>query len=121
MHTQYDELAANYRQRVLVAFQEVEDQLSSLRILQEQSLTQATAVQASACAARLSRIQYAEGAVNYLNVIDAERTVLQAQRAALQLNGAQTLLTANLIRALGGAWERGMSAATAAVLALTPR
>jgi multidrug efflux system outer membrane protein len=110
---QYEEDVANYRQRVLMAFQEVEDQLSTLRILQDQAQTQERAVQAAGRAARLSRSQYAEGAVNYLDVIDAERTVLQAQRAALQLAGAQAVSTVNLIRALGGGWEQGGEAAPA--------
>jgi len=53
----------------------------------------------------LSRTQYQEGAVNFLDVIDADRTVLQSQRAAAQLAGLQTVSTVNLIRALGGGWS----------------
>jgi outer membrane protein, multidrug efflux system len=102
---QYDEDVANYRQQVLVAFQEVEDGLSNLRILREQVQTQCDALQASSRAAQLSRTQYTEGAVDYLDVIDAERTVLQSQRAAVQLSGAQAVSTVNLIRALGGGWD----------------
>jgi len=109
---QYEEDVANYRQQVLVAFQEVEDNLSTLRILQGQVQTQSDAVRASTRAAQLSRTQYTEGAVNYLDVIDAERTVLQSQRVALQLAGAQAVGTVNLIRALGGGWG-GTSTATA--------
>jgi multidrug efflux system outer membrane protein len=100
----YEEDVANYRQQVLVAFQEVEDNLSDLRILQDQTRTQAEAVSASNRAAQLSRSQYTEGAVNYLDVIDAERTVLQSQRSAVQLAGVQATSTVNLIRALGGGW-----------------
>jgi multidrug efflux system outer membrane protein len=100
----YEEDVANYRQQVLVAFQEVEDNLSDLRILETQTQTQAEAVSASNRAAQLSRTQYTEGAINYLDVIDAERTVLQSQRAAVQLAGVQATSTVNLIRALGGGW-----------------
>lgn len=100
----YDEDVAKYRQQVLVAFQEVEDSLSDLRILEDQTTAQAQAVLASQRAADLSRRQYAEGAVSYLDVIDAQRTVLQAQRAAVQLQGVQAASTVNLIRALGGGW-----------------
>ncbi|MDR5857549.1 efflux transporter outer membrane subunit [Caballeronia sp. LZ062] len=100
----YEEDVANYRQQVLVAFREVEDNLSDLRILETQTATQADAVNASVRAAQLSRTQYTEGAVNYLDVIDAERTVLQSQRAAVQLAGAQAVSTVNLVRALGGGW-----------------
>src|SRR5471032_2757162 len=101
---QYEEEVANYRQQVLVAFQEVEDNLSTLRILQGQVRTQSDALRASTRAAQLSRTQYTEGAVNYLDVIDAERTVLQSQRVAVQLAGAQAVATVKLIRALGGGW-----------------
>jgi multidrug efflux system outer membrane protein len=100
----YEEDAANYRQQVLVAFREVEDSLSDMRILEDQTRTQNEAVEASQRAADLSRLQYTEGAVNYLDVIDAERTVLQARRSAVQLQGVQAASTVNLIRALGGGW-----------------
>jgi multidrug efflux system outer membrane protein len=101
----YEANVDDYRQLVLVAFREVEDSLSALRILQEQTLTQAEAVKASTRAAQLSRTQYQEGAVNFLDVIDADRTVLQSQRAAVQLAGLQAVSTVNLIRALGGGWS----------------
>ncbi len=101
----YEANVDDYRQLVLVAFREVEDNLSELRILQDQTLTQAEAVKASTRAAQLSRTQYQEGAVNFLDVIDADRTVLQSQRAAAQLAGLQAVSTVNLIRALGGGWS----------------
>jgi multidrug efflux system outer membrane protein len=75
-----------------------------MRILEEQTKTQNEAVKASQRASDLSRSQYTEGAVNYLDVIDAERTVLQARRSAVQLQGVQAAATVNLIRALGGGW-----------------
>lgn len=100
----YEEDMADYRQQVLVAFREVEDNLSDLRILEAQTSTQNDAVKASQRAADLSRVQYAEGAVNYLDVIDAQRTVLQARREAIRLQGVQAASTVNLIRALGGGW-----------------
>jgi multidrug efflux system outer membrane protein len=100
----FDEDVANYRQQVLQAFQEVEDNLSDLRILEQQIRTEDEAVQASTRAAAISRTQYREGAVSYLDVIDAERTVLQSQTTAVQLSGVQAAATVNLIRALGGGW-----------------
>ncbi|MGE8064267.1 efflux transporter outer membrane subunit [Pseudomonas sp. NPDC089569] len=100
----YEEDVANYRQQVLVAFREVEDNLSDLRVLEEQTLTQSRAVEASSRAAKVARAQYTEGDVIYLSVIDAERTALQSRRAAVQLQGAQVAATVNLIRALGGGW-----------------
>ncbi len=100
----YEENVANYRQQVLTAFREVEDDLSDLRILETQTQTEAEAREASVRAAQISRSQYQEGAVNYLDVIDAERTVLQAQRAEVQLLGVQAVATVNLVRSLGGGW-----------------
>lgn len=101
---EYEEDVANYRQQVLVAFREVEDNLSDLRVLEEQTQTQSQAVDASGRAAKVARAQYTEGDVIYLSVIDAERTALQSRRAAVQLQGAQVAATVNLIRALGGGW-----------------
>jgi outer membrane protein, multidrug efflux system len=100
----YEEDVAKYRQQVLVAFQEVEDNLSDMRILEAQTRTQDEAVKASNRAADLARVQYEQGAVSYLDVIDAQRTVLQARRTAVQLQGVQAAATVNLIRALGGGW-----------------
>ncbi len=100
----YEEDVANYRQQVLVAFQEVEDNLVNLRVLQEQTKVEDAAVDASARAAHLSRVQYEDGSVNYLSVIETERTLLEARRSAVQLEGVRAVSTVNLIRALGGGW-----------------
>lgn len=100
----YEEEVAQYRQQVLVAFREVEDSLSDLRILAAQAKVQSVAVAASEKAEQLSQAQYDAGAANYLDVIDAQRSTLQAQRIAVQLIGIQAISTVNLIRALGGGW-----------------
>lgn len=100
----YEEDVANYRQTVLGAFREVEDNLANLRILDEQTQAQDRAVHASARAAQLSHTQYKEGSISYLDVIDADRTVLTQQRVSVQLDGERARSTVNLIRALGGGW-----------------
>jgi len=100
----YEEDVANYRQQVLVAFQEVEDNLANLRVLDDQTKVEDSAVKSSARAAQLTRAQYEDGSVNYLSVIETDRAVLQAQRSAVQLEGARAVSTVNLIRALGGGW-----------------
>lgn len=100
----YEEGVATYRQQVLVAFQEVEDNLANLRILDEQTRVQGDEVAASSRAAELSKVQYEDGSVAYLNVIDTERVVLQARLTAVRLRGTQATSTVNLIRALGGGW-----------------
>jgi multidrug efflux system outer membrane protein len=100
----YEEDVANYRQTVLGAFREVEDNLANLRILTEQTQAQDRAVQASSRAAQLSHTQYKEGSISYLDVIDSDRTVLTQQRVSVQLDGERARSTVNLIRALGGGW-----------------
>jgi outer membrane protein, multidrug efflux system len=101
---QYDEAVADYRQSVLLAFQEVEDGLSGLRILSEQAAQQAQSIAPARRAAQLSTTRYRAGYVNYLEVIDAERSVLGTQRAATQVERERALATVALIRALGGGW-----------------
>lgn len=100
----YEEQVAVYRQKVLKAFQEVEDGLSDLRILESQLLRQSQAVSAASRAADIAAVQYREGAINYLDVLDAERTVLQNRRSQAQLATVQAVASVNLIRALGGSW-----------------
>lgn len=112
----YEEEAANYRQTVLTAFKEVEDNLANLRILADQYRAQDEAVASAARAARLSQIQYREGSVSYLDVIDADRSVLQQRRVATRLDGELARSTVNLIRALGGGWEGQAPAPAAALL-----
>ncbi len=101
----YEEDVAQYRQTVLNAFREVEDSLSSLRILGDQTQVQDEAVQAAARAAQLSQIQYREGSVSYLDVLDADRMVLQQRRVAVQLDAERAHAAVKLIRAIGGGWD----------------
>ncbi len=101
----YDETVAGYRETVLTALREVEDNLSGLRILAEQSREQARSVDAARRAAQLSTTRYRAGYVNYFEVIDAERQVLATQRAALQTDRERALATVSLVRALGGGWQ----------------
>lgn len=100
----YAEEAANYRQTVLRAFKEVEDNLSHLRLISEQMLAQDEAVASSRKAATLSLLQYRGGNVSHLNVIDANRSVLQQRRASVQLDAEQVRATIDLIRSIGGGW-----------------
>lgn len=108
---EYEEDVAIYRQTVLNAFREVEDNLSSLRILGTQTEVQHAAVQSAARAADLSKTQYREGSISYLDVIDADRAVLQQKRTAVQLNGERAQAAVNLIRAIGGGWDHPHNAA----------
>ena len=100
-----DGALANYRTQVLVAFKEVEDQLSSLRILAQQSGVQAKAVASAERATTLSDSRYRNGMISQLDLLDARRSELQNRRQALQVKSAQYQATVGLIRALGGSWD----------------
>lgn len=102
----YDEQVAKYREQVLVAFREVEDNLADLRLLDDQKGNQSEAVAASRRTERLSKTQYEEGQISYLEVIDAQRQVLQTELQLSRLTGTQAIATVSLIRALGGGWDR---------------
>ena len=77
----YDEQVAGYRSTVLVAYQEVEDNLAALRQLQQESVSEAAAVQATAKALQQAQYRYKAGIVTYLEVATTENTALQAQLA----------------------------------------
>ncbi|MBU2408038.1 MAG: TolC family protein, partial [Gammaproteobacteria bacterium] len=102
---QLDGALASYREQVLTAFKDVEDQLSSLRILEAQSEVQARAVASSKRATVLSDSRYRNGLVSQLDLLDARRSELRNRRQALQVRSAQYQATVGLIRALGGAWD----------------
>ncbi|WP_421955964.1 efflux transporter outer membrane subunit [Polaromonas sp.] len=96
---------ANYREQVLVAFRDVEDQLSALRLLAEQSEAQSRSVASSSRATLLSDSRYRNGFVSQLELLDAQRSELRNRRQALQVKTAQYIATVGLIRALGGGWS----------------
>jgi len=101
----YQEAVAQYRAQVLVAFHEVEDGLVGLRLLKEQFEDQTRAVDAAKQAADLSRNRYREGLASYFEVVLADRTALENEILAYQLNGQRIVTTVLLIKALGGGWK----------------
>src|SRR3989454_543426 len=101
----YDEDAATYRQTVLTAFQEVEDNLAALRILEEESRLQDEVVQAARHALELTTNQYKAGIVSYLNVISAQTTLLSNERTAASLLGRRLTASVALAKASGGGWS----------------
>ncbi len=100
----FDQAAAQYRQTVLAALQEVEDNLAALRILQDEARLQSEAVRAARESLAQTTNQYKAGTVSYLNVITAQATLYNAQRVALDVRGRQLSANVALIRALGGGW-----------------
>lgn len=103
---QYDETVANYRQSVLTAFQQVEDELAALRILTVQIQQQDAAVAAAQHNLDLANERYKLGIDPYLNVITAETTLLTNQQTAVNLRGQQMVASVLLIEYLGGGWSR---------------
>lgn len=102
---QYDATVANYRQTVLTALQEVEDNLAALRILSTELDQQNTAVASAQRALSLATERYKAGIDSYLNVITAQATLLNNQRTAVNLQMQQMTATVQLIKALGGGWD----------------
>ena len=102
---QYNEGVARFRQQVLIAFQDVENALADLRTLAVQAEAQDRAVAAARRTLELSNQQYSKGAVTFLDIVDAERTVLSNERQAALLLGQRMQATVQLIKALGGGWS----------------
>ncbi len=95
---------AQYRSQVLVAFHEVEDGLIGLRLLKNQFEAQMRAVDAAKKVADLARLRYKEGLSSYFEVVLDDRTALENEILAYELNGQRMVTTVLLIKALGGGW-----------------
>ena len=100
-----EESVAAYRERVLAAFAEVEDNLAGVRILAEQGAQVDDAVRSARRSAELARKLYDAGRSSYLDLLDAQRNLAAVERSAVQLRGNQALTAVALIRALGGGWD----------------
>lgn len=101
----YDAAVAQYKQTVLGGFQEVEDNLATLRILRDEAAAQEQAVQSAQLAERLALAQYRAGTSIYLNVVTAQTLALGAERSLAQLHGRQLIASVALIKAVGGGWN----------------
>jgi NodT family efflux transporter outer membrane factor (OMF) lipoprotein len=101
----YDENVANYRQTVLSGFQEVEDNLAALRILEQEAVVQDEAVKAARESLAITLNQYRAGTANYLAVVIVQATALANERAALTILGRRLTTSVALIQALGGGWS----------------
>ncbi len=101
----YDATVANYRQTVLTGFQEVEDNLAALRILEAEAKAQDDAVNASRETLAVTLNQYRAGIVSYLNVTVAQATALANEKAAVAILARRHTAGVLLIKALGGGWD----------------
>ncbi len=101
----YDRTVANYRETVLTAFQQVEDNIAALRVLTDELKQQDSAVRSADRNLKLADARYRAGIDPYLNVITAQTTLLTNQRASLNLRQEQMTRSVQLLEALGGGWD----------------
>lgn len=101
----YEMQVANYRQTVLNAFQDVEDNLAALRILDQESATQAAAVAAARRSLNISTNRYKGGVTTYLEVLTAQTAQLTNERTQADIATRQFVASVQLIRAVGGGWD----------------
>ena len=113
----YDETIANYRQDVLTAFQQVEDDLASLRILEQEYQQQHEAVAAAQHTLNIATDRYKTGLDPYLNVITAETALLGNQQTEISLRMEQMQSSVQLIEALGGGWDSNQLPSGASMVA----
>jgi NodT family efflux transporter outer membrane factor (OMF) lipoprotein len=108
----YDATAANYRQTVLTAFQQVEDNLGALRVLEAESSVLEQAVKSAERSLVVSTAQYKAGTVSYLQVITSQTIALQDQRSFVDVQARRMTASVLLIEALGGGWDGSKLPAT---------
>jgi NodT family efflux transporter outer membrane factor (OMF) lipoprotein len=102
----YDSSVASYRQTVLTGFQQVEDNLAALRILEQEAGVQASAVDAAKRSLDLSNSRYEGGVTSYLEVITAQNADLSDELTAVNILGRRMASAVLLIEAIGGGWDR---------------
>jgi len=103
-HAAYDEAAATYRESVLAAFREVEDQLAAVRILSQEADIQSRAVDAAQRSLMQANNRYRGGLVSYLEVASAQSAALANQRAAVGILTRRLTASVLLLKGLGGDW-----------------
>jgi NodT family efflux transporter outer membrane factor (OMF) lipoprotein len=104
-HAQYDEQVADYRNAVLTAYQEVEDNLAALHRLEQESISESAAVTATGKALQQAEYRYKAGLVTYLEVATTETTALQAQLSRVNILNRRMDASVLLVKALGGGWR----------------
>ncbi|WP_175160502.1 efflux transporter outer membrane subunit [Paraburkholderia fynbosensis] len=101
----YDESVAQYRQTVLAAFGQVEDNLAALRVLEQEAAAQDDAVAAAQRALAVVSDRYKNGAITYLDVVVAQTTALTNERNAVSIARRRMAASVALVKALGGGWD----------------
>jgi len=116
-HAAYEQTVANYRETVLTGFQQVEDELNAISLLQQEAQVQGEAVAAAQKALATATNRYKGGVTSYLEVITAQNVALTNEVAAVNILGRRMAATVLLIQALGGGWN----ASSLPSLASTPK
>ena len=116
----YDEAVANYRETVLTAFQQVEDELSNLRILADQAQAEIAAVRDAAQSVQIALNEYQAGTQAYTTVVTAQVTLLSDQQTLLTVEEDRLLASVALIQALGGGFEAAQLPSADALQATLP-
>jgi NodT family efflux transporter outer membrane factor (OMF) lipoprotein len=106
-HASYDEQVANYRNTVLTAYQDVEDNLAAIRQLQLESVSQTAAVKATQGALDQANLRYKGGIVTYLEVVSTQNAALAARLTAADIDIRRATAAVQLVKALGGDWNQG--------------
>ncbi|WP_322103892.1 efflux transporter outer membrane subunit [Paraburkholderia sp. J41] len=101
----YDQQVATYRQTVLAAFQDVEDNLASQRILAQEIVVQQQAVESAQHALAIVTNEYKAGTIDFQNVLTAQTTAFTAQQRLASLGGQRMVSSVGLVKALGGGWD----------------
>jgi NodT family efflux transporter outer membrane factor (OMF) lipoprotein len=101
----YDSAVANYRQTVLTAFQQVEDNIAAMRVLETEYNIDVASSRAADEAEKIANNQYQAGQVDFTTVVVAQNTALAARRAVLQTARTRLVATVDLVQALGGGWN----------------
>jgi multidrug efflux system outer membrane protein len=101
----YDETVANYRQTVLSAFADVEDNLAAQTLLASQDEAESAALVAARKQLEIADNRYRAGLVTYLEVATAQSTALDVEQTAVQLRGQQLVAAVSLVKSLGGGWQ----------------
>ena len=104
----YAEAEASYRLSVLGAFREVEDQLATLRLLEQEAAIQARASDAAERSLTQANNRYQGGVVTYLEVITAQSRALENERAEVSILSRRTVASVHLLKALGGGWNASL-------------
>ena len=102
----YDQAVANYRQTVLTGFQQVEDNVAALRILEHEAQVQDRAVTAARNYLELANTRYKGGVTSYLEVTTAQTAALSDEVTAVNILGRRMVDAVTLVQALGGGWDR---------------